>query len=130
MSYPTDLKYTKDHEWVRVHDDGTATVGITHFAQDQLGEVVFVELPSVGEEFSKGDSMGVVESVKSVSDVYSPIAGTIKEINEPLTDTPELLNDDCYGEGWLVRVNLKEKAELKNLMDASAYEAHLRSEAH
>ena len=129
MSYPQDLKYTKEHEWVRDNSDGSVTIGITHYAQDHLGEVVFVELPDVGEEFTTGDSFGVVESVKSVSDVFVPLSGKVVEINEPLSDSPELINDDCYGEGWMVKIALKDKTELGQLMDAPAYEAHLKAEA-
>ncbi|MDO8643632.1 MAG: glycine cleavage system protein GcvH, partial [bacterium] len=97
MASPEDLKYTKEHEWVRVEKDGTVCVGVTDHAQDQLGEIVFVELPDEGEEFEKGDSFGVVESVKSVNDVYSPLSGKIIEFNEPLVDSPELINEDPYG---------------------------------
>lgn len=118
---PADLKYIETHQWVRVAADGTATVGITDFAQDQLGDVVFVELPEVGATVTGGEEAGVAESVKSASDVFSPVTGEVIEINESLDEEPEKLNDDPYGEGWLFRVNLSDKGELDGLMDADAY---------
>lgn len=118
---PADLKYIETHQWVRVASDGTATVGITDFAQDQLGDVVFVELPEVGATVTGGEEAGVAESVKSASDVFSPVTGEVIEINESLDEEPEKLNDDPYGEGWLFRVNLSDKGELDGLMDADAY---------
>lgn len=118
---PADLKYIETHQWVRVADDGTATVGITDFAQDQLGDVVFVELPEVGETVTGGEEAGVAESVKSASDVFSPVTGEVIEINESLEDEPEKLNDDPYGEGWLFRVRLSDAGEIDGLMEADAY---------
>lgn len=118
---PADLKYIETHQWVRVASDGTATVGITDFAQDQLGDVVFVELPEVGATVTGGEEAGVAESVKSASDVFSPVTGEVVEINESLDEEPEKLNDDPYGEGWLFRVKLADKGELDGLMDADAY---------
>lgn len=118
---PTDLKYIETHQWVRVAADGTATVGITDFAQDQLGDVVFVELPEVGDTVTGGEEAGVAESVKSASDVFSPVTGEVIEINESLEEEPEKLNEDPYGEGWLFRVKLADKGELDGLMEADAY---------
>lgn len=118
---PADLKYTKTHEWVRLNDDGTATVGITDYAQAQLGDMVFVEIPEVGRVVTAGEECAVVESVKAASDVYSPVAGEVIEVNEALTDHPELLNQDPYGEGWLFRLQPVEP--LDELLDADAYAA-------
>lgn len=125
MNFPEELKYTKEHEWVRVKGN-TATVGITDWAQDQLGDIVFVELPEEGEEVEKGDTFGVVESTKSVSDLYLPVSGTVIEANDPLLDAPETINDDCYGEGWMIRIEIADKADLDDLMSAEEYEAFLK----
>ena len=122
MSYPDDLRYSKEHEWVRV-DGSKATVGITSFAADELGDIVFVELPDTGATLSQFATFGVVESVKAVSDLYSPASGTVTEVNEALRDAPELLNSDPFGEGWIVRVELADPSELDTLMDAEAYAA-------
>ncbi|MGI6620053.1 MAG: glycine cleavage system protein GcvH [Bacillota bacterium] len=121
MNYPEDLKYTKEHEWVRV-DNGKARVGVTFYAQDQLGDVVFVELPEVGTEIRAGAMFATVESVKAVSDVYAPVSGTIVEVNEALNDSPELVNEDPYNEGWMVVIELSDPSELDNLMDSTAYQ--------
>jgi glycine cleavage system H protein len=121
MSHPGDLRYSKEHEWVRV-DGSTATIGITSFAADELGDIVFVELPSVGAELSQFATFGVVESVKAVSDLYAPVSGEVTEVNEALRDRPELVNSDPYGEGWIVKVTLAEPGELDGLMDAAAYQ--------
>ncbi|MEQ5836472.1 glycine cleavage system protein GcvH [Marinobacter sp. NFXS9] len=118
---PTDLKYIETHQWVRVAGDGTATVGITDFAQDQLGDVVFVELPEVGASVNGGEEAGVAESVKSASDVFSPVSGEVIEVNESLEEEPEKLNEDPYGEGWLFKVRLSDSGELDGLMEADAY---------
>ncbi|MAA64149.1 MAG: glycine cleavage system protein H [Alteromonadaceae bacterium] len=118
---PADLKYIETHQWVRVADDGTATVGVTDFAQDQLGDVVFVELPELGATVTGGEEAGVAESVKSASDVFSPVTGEVIEINESLEDEPEKLNEDPYGEGWLFRVRLSDAGEIDGLMEADAY---------
>ncbi|NLC14931.1 MAG: glycine cleavage system protein GcvH, partial [Firmicutes bacterium] len=118
---PEDLKYTKEHEWVRV-DNGKARVGVTFYAQDQLGDVVFVELPEVGTEIRAGAMFATVESVKAVSDVYAPVSGTIVEVNEALNDSPELVNEDPYNEGWMVVIELSDPSELDNLMDSTAYQ--------
>ncbi|MBN1958204.1 MAG: glycine cleavage system protein GcvH [Desulfuromonadales bacterium] len=121
MDFPEELKYTEEHEWVLVEDD-VATIGITDFAQEQLGDVVFVELPEVGDRFDVGKSFGVVESVKAVSDVYAPVSGEVVEINEELPDEPEILNNSPYEDGWMVKIRLADAAELDDLMDAAAYQ--------
>jgi glycine cleavage system H protein len=122
---PGDLKYTKSHEWIREEDDGTVVVGITNHAQLALGDLVFVEPPEVGTEVSAGDACAVVESVKAASDVYSPVSGEVVESNEALADSPELVNQDAYGDGWIMRIQPSDAAELDGLMDAEAYEATL-----
>jgi glycine cleavage system H protein len=124
-SYPEDLLYHAEHDWARIEDDGTATLGITWYAQDSLGEVVFFDLPAVGATVSKDESYAEVESVKAVSDVIAPLSGEITEVNETLTDAPQTINEDPYGAGWLVKVRLAEPAEREALMDASAYAATL-----
>jgi glycine cleavage system H protein len=111
LSIPDDLQYTKSHEWVRMEED-TATIGITDHAQDELGDVVFVELPEVGATIGAGDSFGTVESVKAVSDLYTPVGGEIVEVNSSLEDAPEKINDDPYGEGWIVKLRTSEEADL------------------
>lgn len=118
---PVDLCYSESHEWARANDDGTVTVGITDHAQHLLGDLVFVEIPEVGRAVAAAESCAVVESVKAASDVYSPLEGMIVEVNEALADTPELINEDPYGEGWIFR--LKTTATLDGLLDAAAYEA-------
>ena len=120
---PEDLKYAASHEWVRVGDDGIATVGITDHAQNQLGDLVFVETPEVGSSCSAGETCGVVESVKAASDLYSPVSGEVTEINEALSDTPELINQSPYGDGWLFKVRLDTVSD--ELMDAAAYQQHI-----
>ena len=120
MSHPGDLRYSKEHEWVRV-DGSTATIGITSFAADELGDIVFIELPEVGSRLSQFGGFGVVESVKAVSDLFAPISGEVTEVNDALAGQPELLNSDAYGEGWIARVTLADSAELDALMDAEAY---------
>ena len=122
---PDNLRYSREHEWVVVGDDGAALVGITHFAQDELGDVVFVELPDVGDEVVQFEKMGEIESVKAVSDLYSPISGAVVERNEALTDAPELVNDSPYGDGWLLRVRVSDSSEVDKLMSAAEYEAFL-----
>ena len=120
MSYPDDLAYSREHEWVRV-DGSRATIGITSFAADELGDIVFVELPEVGTALSQYGTFGVVESVKAVSDLYAPVSGEVVEINDALRDAPELLNADPFGEGWIARIEMTDKGELDNLLDAQAY---------
>ncbi len=122
--YPENFRYTKDHEWVKVEGD-TATVGITDFAQSQLGDVVFVELPEVGEALKSHQTLGVVESVKAVSDIYSPVSGDVTEVNEGLNDEPEILNQDPHSKGWILKLKVKDKSELEELMSASEYEKYL-----
>jgi glycine cleavage system H protein len=122
MPYPDDVRYSKEHEWVRT-EDGRATIGITSFAADELGDIVFVELPDIGAALTQFGSFGVVESVKAVSDLYAPVSGEVVEINEALREAPELLNSDPFGAGWIARVELTEPTELDALMDAEAYAA-------
>lgn len=126
--YPKDLKYAREHEWVRVDGD-IAVVGISDFAQDQLGEVVYVDLPSVGDTVTAGETFGEVESVKSVSELFSPLSGEITEVNDALSDAPETVNDDPYGDGWMIRIKMSDPDELGELLDAAGYEAFLAEEA-
>ncbi|MGF1484589.1 MAG: glycine cleavage system protein GcvH [Opitutales bacterium] len=123
--YPEQLKYTKDHEWLRVEDDGTATVGITFHAQESLGDITFVELPSVDERFGVGDTFGVVESVKAASDLFLPVTGKVVAINDGLEDEPETVNQDPYGKGWMVRLSLDDPQEVQQLLSAADYQALL-----
>ncbi len=120
--YPDDLRYSKDHEWVRV-EGSRATIGITNFAADELGDIVFVELPEPGTKVAQFASFGVVESVKAVSDLYAPVSGEVGEINEALREKPELVNADPFGEGWMLKVELSSPDEVGQLMDAAAYQA-------
>ena len=122
MSYPKDLKYTKEHEWVRDNGDGTVTIGITEFAQGELGDIVFVEIEPEGSEFDQDEVFGTVEAVKTVSELYSPVGGEIIEINEELEDEPELVNSDPYGEGWMVKIKVSDASELDSLLSADEYE--------
>lgn len=125
LEYPSDLRYTSDHEWVRAGDDGVVRVGITAFAQDALGDVVYVSLPTVGDTLAVGDACGEVESTKSVSDIYAPLAGEITSVNDALDDAPELVNSDPYGAGWMFELRLQDPSSLEGLMDADAYTASL-----
>ncbi len=118
---PSDLKYLETHQWVRVDGNGLATVGITDFAQQQLGDVVYIGVPELGAMVTGGEEAGVAESVKSASDVFSPVSGEVTEVNEALEDEPEKVNDDPYGEGWLFRVKMADEGELDGLMDAESY---------
>jgi len=118
---PSELKYATSHEWVRNEGDGTVTVGITDHAQDLLGDMVFVELPDVDDEVSTGDDVCVAESVKAASDIYAPVAGKVIAVNEDLEDSPELVNSDAFGEGWLFKLKLDDASELENLLDAEGY---------
>ncbi|WP_404340814.1 glycine cleavage system protein GcvH [Pseudoalteromonas mariniglutinosa] len=118
---PSALKYASSHEWVRNEGDGTFTVGITEHAQELLGDMVFVELPEVGDEVDAGDDCAVAESVKAASDIYAPIGGEIVAINEELEDSPEIVNNDAYGDGWLFRIKASDESELDNLLDAEGY---------
>jgi len=120
MNFPENLKYTKDHEWILIAGD-TGTVGITDYAQGELGDVVFVELPAVGKSVKQGESFGTIEAVKAVSDLYAPVAGSVTEINPDIAKTPELVNKDPYGKGWMVKVKIANPAEAAALLPASAY---------
>lgn len=124
MSHPSDRMYSKDHEWVMVDGD-VAVIGISHFAQDQLGEVVYVDLPGVGDVLSVGDSFGEIESVKSVSELFAPVSGEVVEINGALGDSPETVNSDPHGDGWMVKVRLASASELDALMGAEEYDAFI-----
>lgn len=121
MSVPNELKYTREHEWIKDNGDGTATIGITEFAQGELGDIVFVELEEAGFDFSADDTFGTVEAVKTVSELYAPIDGEIAEVNEALEDNPELVNEDPYGEGWMVKVKVSDASQLESLLSAEAY---------
>ncbi|APC09163.1 glycine cleavage system protein GcvH [Neomoorella thermoacetica] len=120
MNFPAHLHYSKDHEWVEV-DGNRARIGITDYAQESLGDIVFVELPQVGDELATGDSFGVVESVKSASDVYAPVGGKVVAVNEALLDAPQDINADPYGKGWMIELELSDPSEVESLMDAGAY---------
>ncbi len=126
---PTDLKYSKSHEWARDEGDGTVTVGITDHAQELLGDLVFVELPAVGTPVEAEGECAVVESVKAASDIYSPVSGEIIEVNQALADAPESINDDAYGVGWIFKVKLTDPAQLGNLLDANGYTEMIAAEA-
>lgn len=125
--YPNEFRYTKEHEWVSIDGD-TGTVGITDHAQSQLGDVVFVELPQVGVRTQSMQSFGTVESVKAVSDVYSPLTGQVTEVNETLVDAPEKLNESPHGDGWLIKLQIEDKTEIETLMTAEAYQAYIDAE--
>lgn len=127
MEFPEDLKYSKEHEWVLV-EGSVATVGITDYAQDQLGDIVFVELPGVGDKVSKEDAFGVVESVKAVSDIYAPVSGKVLEVNDDLPENPEMLNEDPYGDGWIIKIEMSDPEELQDLMNATEYEEYVAEE--
>ncbi len=122
MNFPANLKYTKDHEWILVEGD-TATVGITEFAQHELGDIVFVDISSVGKTFAANEIFGTVEAVKTVSDLYLPVGGTIEEVNPGLDGNPEQVNSDPYGKGWMIKMKVSNPAEVEELMDADAYKA-------
>ena len=124
-SYPEDLRYSSDHEWVRETGEGTVRVGITHYAQEALGDVVYVSLPAVGDAIEAGDSCGEVESTKSVSDLYAPLGGTVTAVNEALDATPELVNSDPYDQGWMYELQLADGADTSVLLDADAYQAEI-----
>jgi glycine cleavage system H protein len=124
MNIPAELKYTKDHEWVRVEGD-TATVGVTDYAQSELGDIVYVEIETEGESLDQEEVFGTVEAVKTVSDLFMPVAGEVIAVNEKLADQPELVNSDPYGEGWMIKVNLSDASQVDGLMDAEAYKAEI-----
>jgi glycine cleavage system H protein len=127
MNFPEDVRYTKDHEWIRAKGN-QFVIGITDFAQDQLGDVVFVELPDVGDLVKKGESFGVVESTKAVSELFAPISGKVVEVNDPLTDAPETINEDPYEEGWMIVVEPSDAKEVGALMDATTYKAFVEEQ--
>jgi glycine cleavage system H protein len=122
--YPTEYRYTKEHEWIDAKGD-TGTIGITDYAQHELGDVVFVEMPAVGKKIEAGRSLGTVESVKAVSEIYAPVSGEVTEVNTTLADSPELLNQDPQGKAWLIKVKISNPAQLSGLMDAAAYQAYV-----
>jgi glycine cleavage system H protein len=124
--YPSEYLYSREHEWVKVDGD-VCTVGITHFAQEELGEVVFVELPEVGHAYDAMDEIGTIESVKAVAELYTPVAGEVVEVNKTAADDPAIVNDDPHGEGWLVRLRFSTDSDLKNLMSAEDYETYTQS---
>jgi glycine cleavage system H protein len=127
---PTDRKYSKEHEWVRDNGDDTVTLGITDYAQEMLTDIVFVELPAIGKKVKQMEPVAVVESVKSVSDVFAPVSGEVIEVNLILESRPELINQDAFGEGWIAKMKMNKPEELKGLMDAAGYEAMIREEKH
>ncbi len=127
--YPNEFRYTKDHEWIKLEGD-EAVIGITDFAQNQLGDIIYVELPAVGKELAAHQSIGAVESVKSVSDVYAPVAGVITEVNDTLATTADLLNKDPHGQGWIIRIRVKDKKDLDSLFTAGDYEKFLEGLEH
>jgi glycine cleavage system H protein len=127
MEIPAGLRYSKEHEWVATEDE-VATIGIIDYAQEQLGEIVYVELPAVGDKISKDDAFGVVESVKAVSDIYAPVSGTVVEVNQELPESPEMINEDPYGDGWLVKVKVSDATELEDLLDNDEYEELVAAE--
>ena len=120
MNIPSDLRYTSDHEWIRISGN-TAVAGITEFAQGELGDIVFVEIETVGSHLDKGNTFGTIEAVKTVSDLFMPVAGTVTEMNSRVNESPELINKDPYGEGWLIKITVDDPAQLGELMDAAAY---------
>ena len=122
---PSDLLYTKDHEWIKIESDGSCTIGITHHAQDSLGDVTFVELPEIGSKFSGGDVFGVVESVKAASDLFMPVSGEVLEVNEALTDSPELVNHGPYGNGWLLKIKPDSIDSLNDLLSSDQYKVEI-----
>ena len=127
MDLPEELKYTKEHEWSKV-EEGTVLVGITDYAQESLGEIVYVELPEEGSVVSQGEPFGVVESTKAVSDLYAPVSGTVTEVNETLGDNPELVNEDPYEDGWMIRIEMSDVGELAKLIDSAAYQSFVEEE--
>jgi len=122
MNYPSELKYTKDHEWLKMVDDKTALIGVTDFAQRELGDIVFVDINTVGKTLNAEEIFGTVEAVKTVSDLFLPVAGKIVEVNNAISNNPELVNNDPYGEGWMAKIEVNDAADLSNLLSAEAYE--------
>ena len=126
MNIPDNLKYTKDHEWLKV-DGGTAVIGITDFAQGELGDIVFIEIETQGEQLAKHDVFGTIEAVKTVSDMYMPVSGEVLEVNPKILDTPEVVNKDPYGDGWLIKIKMDDTSEIDSLLDAAAYKAQINA---
>lgn len=124
MNAPKDLKYTKSHEWVRIENE-TATIGISDYAQDELGDITYLELPEVGDSVTATDPLGIIESVKAATDVYAPLDGEVMERNETVVDTPELVNQSPYDSGWMIKISISDPAQVDTLMDSSQYEAHV-----
>jgi len=124
MDFPKDLLFTEDHEYARIVN-GIATIGVSEYAQEQLGDITYLELPQVGDNFGKGDSIGVIEAVKAASDIYSPVAGEIVEVNSDLESNPELVNQDCYGKGWIVKIKMSNSSDAAGLMNSESYKAHV-----
>lgn len=127
MDFPSDLKYTKDHEWAKIESE-LAVIGITDFAQDKLGSIVFVELPSPGKSFARGEILATVDSVKAVAEIYAPVSGLVEVVNESLRDNPELINRDAYGQGWMVKLRMANPAEVEALLSSGAYQTFLAEE--
>ncbi|MBL9005748.1 MAG: glycine cleavage system protein GcvH [Myxococcales bacterium] len=127
--YPNDLRYTNDHEWVRINGK-IATVGITAYAVEQLGDITLIDLPKEGEKFARGAQLATVESVKAVSDIYAPVSGSVVKVNVPVGDSPEMLNEDCYDEGWIVELEMSNPSEVDQLMTSAQYEKELSDNAH
>jgi len=125
MGFPEDLRYTKEHEWARIEDDDTVRVGVTDYAQEKLGDIVFVEVPKEGDVVKKDEAFGVIESTKTASDLFSPASGSVLEVNEILLDAPEIINDDPYDEGWIIRIQVEDLSELDELMDNKEYEEYV-----
>ena len=128
MEFPKEYKYTKEHEWVFLEEENIILVGITDYAQEELGDIVYIELPEEGAPVKKGEAFGVVESVKAVSDIYSPVSGKVIELNTELAQKPEIINEDPYGEGWMIRVEISDKKEFKELLNAQDYSKYVEEE--
>ena len=129
MNTPDDLKYAKSHEWLKDNSDGTVTIGITEHAQDALGDVVFIELPKVGREFNAGEVFGVVESVKAASDLYAPVNGEVIEVNSLLEQTPEIINESPFKNGWIIKIKMSDSAQINQLLDAEGYRQSIEAES-
>ncbi len=128
MDFPQDLKYTKEHEWIK-EEGGSVVIGVTDYAQDSLGDIVYVELPAEGAEVTKDEPFGVVESVKAVSDLYSPVSGTVLEVNDSIVDSPEVINDEPYGDAWMLKIELGDPSELDGLLSVEEYKSYVEEES-